>query len=305
MTAVKDLSVLAERHETISGSAGTVAGGAERRNMSGIHKPAHNLIQSSLIRNIELLRVMRTLFLGVAANRSSGTAGNLRNSHSQKLLTHRRSLSCGYDHSGIRHCQADAGRNFCKDLIADSIIKHVRVNVVGLLHSRNTDGMRTNPMNRLKVLGMHDKSRKLIFIHLKSEKHTQTHIIDATLHGAVHSLCVISVIVLWPRRMKCLIALLVVSLLEQNIGSDTCLLELSVILNRSCCDVDINTANVSVFVMYPVDSVNAFENVLDGIVHGILSGLNGETLVTHILEGNDLCPYLLLCELLSCYVFVF
>ena len=105
--------------------------------------------------------------------------------------------------------------------------------------------------------------------------------------------------------MKLLIALLVICLLEEYVGSDSCLLELSVILHCSGSDIYIYTADSSVFVLDAVDCVDTLENILNRIVYRVLSCLDCKTLVSHILKGCDLLYYLLLSELLSRNMLIF
>ena len=174
-----------------------------------------------------------------------------------------------------------------------------------MLYTRHTDGVRSYTVNRLKMLCMHQKSGKLVLVLVQSEKHTKSHIVNAALHSAVHSLCVVCVVMLWSCRMKLLIALLVICLLEEYVGSDSCLLELSVILHCSCSNIYIYTANSSVFVLDAVDCVDTLENVLNRIVYRVLSCLDCKTLVSHILKSCDLFYDFLLSELLSRNMLIF
>ena len=174
-----------------------------------------------------------------------------------------------------------------------------------MLYTRHTDGVRTYTVHCLKVLCMHQKSCKLVLVFVQSEKYTKSHIVNAALHSTVHGLCVICIVMLWSCRMKLLIALLVICLLEEYVGSDSCLLELSVILHCSGSDIYIYTADSSVFVLDAVDCVDTLENVLNRIVYRVLSCLDCKTLVSHILKGCDLLYYLLLSELLSRNMLIF
>lgn len=76
-------------------------------------------------------------------------------------------------------------------------------------------------MHSLKMLGVHKQPREFILIALKSEKHTQPHVVYSALHGSVHGLGVIVIIVLGAGGMKLEIAFFVVGLLEKNICSDS------------------------------------------------------------------------------------
>ena len=54
-----------------------------------------------------------------------------------------------------------------------------------------------------------------------------------------------------------------------------------------------------------VDGLNGLQNVLDRVVDRILPGFNGQALVPHILQGNDLASDLFLGKLDAGNVFVF
>ena len=160
-------------------------------------------------------------------------------------------------------------------------------------------------MNRFKMLGVHEKSGKFIFIAFKTEQNAETDIINAALHSSVHSLRMVIIIMLRSRRVKLEITLFIVGLLEENISADTRFLELSVILNRCCGDIYIYTADISVLVMNRINRLNTFENIFNRIINRILARFNGKSLMTHILEGNNLVLNFLLSELLSCDMLVF
>ena len=57
--------------------------------------------------------------------------------------------------------------------------------------------------------------------------------------------------------------------------------------------------------LYTVYRINALENVLDRIIHGVLTRLNCKALMSHILKRDNLGSYLVLSKLLSCYMLVF
>ena len=54
-----------------------------------------------------------------------------------------------------------------------------------------------------------------------------------------------------------------------------------------------------------VDSINTFQNIFQRIVHRIFSRFDCQTLMTHILQSNDLIPDLFLGQLDSRNMFVF
>ena len=55
MAAVLDLPALAQGHEPVAGAPFAVACGAETGNVVHLHEPAHDLIQSAAVADVELL----------------------------------------------------------------------------------------------------------------------------------------------------------------------------------------------------------------------------------------------------------
>ena len=155
------------------------------------------------------------------------------------------------------------------------------------------------------MLRMHDKSREFIFVKLQPEQHAEPDIVDAALHRAVHRLGMIIVIMLRSGRVQPLITLLMIGLLEKDIGSDSGFLKLPVILNRRGGDIHIHAADVAVFVMHAVDCLDALENVFNRVVDRVLAGLDGKSLMPHVLKGNDFRAHFILRQLLSRNVSVF
>ena len=152
-------------------------------------------------------------------------------------------------------------------------------------------------MNCFKVLCVHEKSCKFITVLIESEENAEADVIDAAFHCSVHSFRVIAVIVLGSCRMKDLIRLLVICFLEEDVCSDSCFVKLSVVLNSSSCDVNVNTSDRAVLMLDRVDRLDALENVFDRIVYGVLTCFDRKSLVSHVLQCDDLCLDLLLCEL--------
>ena len=164
--------------------------------------------------------------------------------------------------------------------------------------------MRSHTLHSLQVLRMHQDSGELVSVQLESVEDAQPNIVDAALHRAVHRLGMIVIVVLRSRGMQLQIRLLIVSLLEQYICTDLSVLKLFIILHGGSRDVYIYTPDRTIFMMDIIDSVDALKYVLDGVVDRILTGLDGKSFVSHILQRDNLVPDLLLCQLHAAYVFV-
>ena len=138
-------------------------------------------------------------------------------------------------------------------------------------------------MYGFKMLCVHKKSCKFISVKLKSEQCTDTYIINSALHCSVHSLCVISVIVLGSCRVQALIALLVIGFLKQYICADSRLFQLSVVFYRRSGNVYVYSADSAVLVLDGVNSLDTFEYVFKRVVHRVFACLYGKSFVTHVL----------------------
>ena len=167
------------------------------------------------------------------------------------------------------------------------------------------DGVGAHAEDGLQVLGVHEQPGKLIPVELQTEEDAQAHVVDAALHGPVMGLGVVGVVALGSGGVEVFVGLLVVGLLEENVGADARLLELAVVLHRGGGDVHIHPADGAVFVLDGVDGLNGLQYVFQGAVHRVLAGLQGQALVAHVLEGDDLGPDLVLRELFPGDVLVF
>ena len=146
---------------------------------------------------------------------------------------------------------------------------------------------------------MHQQTCEIILISIEAKQYTQTDVINACLHCAVHSLSVISIITLRTCRVQGFVILLVVGLLEEDISTDTGILEFLIVFDSSRSNVDIDAAYRSVLVMNAVDSLNRLEYILYRIIARVLAGFESQAFVSHILESNHLLPDFLLGEFLA------
>ena len=146
--------------------------------------------------------------------------------------------------------------------------------------------MRADAVNSFQMLRVHDQAGELILVQLKTEQNAQAHIVDAAFHRAVHGFRVVIVVVLGACGMEMFVALLVVGLLEEDIGADPGLLELPVILHRRRRDIDIDSSDVAVLVMDAVDRFDTVQNVVDRVVHRIFAGFDRQPFVAHILQRD-------------------
>ena len=149
------------------------------------------------------------------------------------------------------------------------------------------------------MLSVHEDSCKFITVLIKTEENAQANVINTAFHGSVHSLCVVSVIVLRSCGVQDLVRFLVVCLLEEDVCSDSCLVELSVVLNCSSSDINVYTSDCAVLVLDRIDRLDALQDIFDRVIYRVLACFDCKSLVTHVLQSDYLVPDLVLCELYS------
>ena len=155
------------------------------------------------------------------------------------------------------------------------------------------------PIYGFQMLGVHEKTCKFIAVFVETEEHAETDVVNAALHGSVHRFGVVIVVVFRTRRMEFMIAVFVVCFLEENVGADAGFFQFLVIFHRGRRDIHVDAADIAVFMVDGIDRLDGFEDVFDRIVDRIFSGFNGQSLVSHILQGDDFPADFLLCQLLS------
>src|SRR5699024_10129542 len=156
-------------------------------------------------------------------------------------------LSGRYDHTCIRHCNSDTGHDFRKSVIVNTIVKSIRVNIICFSDSWHADSMRPYSIYRLQMLCMHQQAGKLIAVHFKTKENTAAHSVNSAFHGTVHSLCMIIIVMFWSCGMEFQITFLMVGLLKQNVGSDSCFFQLSVVFHSSSGNIYVYPADSAVF----------------------------------------------------------
>ncbi len=146
---------------------------------------------------------------------------------------------------------------------------------------------------------MHQQPDEIVAVEVQPEENAAADVVDAARHRAVHRLGVVGVVMFRAGRMQLLVGLLVVGLLEEDVGADAGLLEFAVVLDGGGGDVDVDPADGAVLVLDAVDGLDAFEDVFDRVVLRVLAGFECEPLVPHVLQGDHFGADLILGELLA------
>ena len=77
--------------------------------------------------------------------------------------------------------------------------------------------------------------------------------------------------------------LLVVSFLKEDVSADSCLVKHAILFDSGCGDVDIDTTDSPILMMYRVDRLDRLKDILDRVVAWVFARLEGKTLVPHVL----------------------
>ena len=80
--------------------------------------------------------------------------------------------------------------------------------------------MRPDTVYCLQMFRVHQKTGKFISVKLQTKQDAASHIVNSAFHRSIHSFRMIVIIMFRTGRMEFQIALLMVGLLEQNIGSN-------------------------------------------------------------------------------------
>ena len=78
-------------------------------------------------------------------------------------------FSGGYDHAGVRNGDPDTGYDLCEHVIGNTVIKHVRIDIIGASDSRHTDRMRADAGLGFEMFRMHDDTGEIIAVIVKSK----------------------------------------------------------------------------------------------------------------------------------------
>ena len=97
----------------------------------------------------------------------------------------------------------------------------------------------------------------------------------------------ISVVVLGAGGVQIFVVFLVVRFLEEDVSADTGFFQFPVVLDGGGRNVDVHAADGAVLMLDAVDGLDALEDVLYWVVDGVFAGLQGEALVSHVLQSGD------------------
>ena len=131
-------------------------------------------------------------------------------------------------------------------------------------------GMRPDSEACLQMFGMHQKPCKLVSERIQSEKHADSDIVYASLHGPVHGFRMPGIVALGSGRMKRLVSVLAIRLLKEYVCAYPGFFQPAVILRRGGGDVHVHPADGPVPVMRSVNRGYGLQNIFQRIVYRIL-----------------------------------
>ena len=287
MAAVGNSAAFAQRHESVARPALPVTGRTEARDEAELHQPTDDLVQCPVVADVELGRIFlfgvrRT----VPADAGFRRPADLGYAEPDDLFPGGLAFAGRNDHARIGDGKPQAGADLGKCFVVDAVAELVGIDVVSPLHPGYAYGVWADAVYGFKMLRVHQQRGELVAIPFEAEQDTDAHIVDSTLHGPVHRFGMIGIIVLRPRRMELLITLLVIRFLEQNVGPDSGVLEFSVVLDGGCGYIDVDPADRPIPVFDAIYGPDAFQNVFNGIIEGILAGFYGESFMPHVLKSR-------------------
>ena len=225
--------------------------------MPQVEQPTHHFIQRAPVAHIELGGIFLFGFRhGIASHAGARTAAYLRNAQFEHPTAYGFRLTGGNNHSRIRHRNAGNRHNTAEHLIRDGIGKILGRNIICRTNARYADGMRTHAKGSFQMFGMHQQSYEVVAIGIQTKQYTDTYIVDATLHSAVHRFGVVGIITFRSRGMQGFVMLFAVSLLKKDISADTCLFQQPIVFHCSGGYVDIHPADGPVLVVDAVDGAD-------------------------------------------------
>ena len=115
----------------------------------------------------------------------------------------------------------------------------------------------------------------------------------------------ISIVALRTGWVKIFIRFFIICLLEQDVCSYPGIFQFLIVFDRRGRDVDVDTADRSVFMLDAVNRLNAFQYIFDGVIDGVLACFQCQTLMPHILQRNYFLLNFFLRQFFSCNMFIF
>src|SRR5699024_7428263 len=135
------------------------------------HEPAYDLIQGMGVDNVELLRTLVFRFgFAVAAHAGARAAADRRVANMDDSLPHRLALPGRNNHAGVRYGDTDTGYDLGKGIIVNAVGKCTGVNVICIAEPGHADGVRAYAKRSLQMLGVHEKSGKLIAVFVQTKE---------------------------------------------------------------------------------------------------------------------------------------
>ncbi|MNV55298.1 hypothetical protein D3C71_1475280 [compost metagenome] len=110
----------------------------------------------------------------------------MRNAELDNLIAEYRVLSCGEDHSRIRHGDPQNGNDFGKIMIAYKVGVAVQADIFGFAKTGDRDRVGTAAEDLLQMPGVQQHGDRLVFIIIQAVQDADANIVDSALHCAVH-----------------------------------------------------------------------------------------------------------------------
>ena len=130
---------------------------------------------------------------------------------------------------------------------------------------------------------MHQQAHKVISECIQTEEYSDTDIINTSLHGAVHGYGMPGIVTFGAGGVEELVIFLVIGLLKEDIGADSCIPQSGIVFYRCSCNIHVYPADCPVPVFDAIDGIDGFKNVLNRVEKRMFSGFQCEAFVPHVL----------------------
>ena len=160
------------------------------------------MLKGPCITYIKLCGGCISFFLFISAHTGAASSTDLGYSYLQTLSPGFFTFPCGHYHSGVRHRYSKYCNDLFENIIRHTILKIFHIDVISRAYPRDTDGMGPASPGIFQMFCVHQKSYKIIFVIIKPEQDSASHIIYPAFIGSVHGFSMIIIIAFWAGRVE-------------------------------------------------------------------------------------------------------
>lgn len=299
LAVLLDEAGLGQVHEVGAHAPLAVASGAEAGDVAAVDHHADDLVERAVVAQGELCAGVLLL---VAARVGLAGGAELAGAVADELVAHGGLLARTYYNAGVGHGDADDGHNLHEVLVGDGVGDVLRQGegcAFGGFDAGEGYGVWAAAEVLLEVACVFHDSEDFEAVVHQSEEHSETHVVDAALHGAVHDGEAVEVVALGGAGgMELAVLHLVVGLLEADVGADALGLQLGEVLHAHGRQLDVDAADgAALLVLGGVGAADGLHHVVGVVARAFAADEQGalvahaqqvQRLVLNLVEGQNL-----------------